>query len=123
MKRPLIRIAVILFVAFYGGTWAATAFWGVPAVHRDFKQLFIAMGERVDDGRVFTELDNDPHGRGEAWPDPPWYYIDAYSPCPFIVVADVGALYGPLAGYGGRYFRLWVFGITWELFDYNVWFS
>ena len=103
----------------YGLLWALTAILGPESVRGKFCADHATGFGWSTEGRVPSKcLDyvnvREPRTDGPtiSFPDSgPWHYIgSAWSPGPFLVVADFAYLDAPLGGAGGRVYVLWLFG-------------
>jgi len=69
----------------------------------------------------YRSLPYDPIREDLPSPEPPWEYISASAPFPFLVVVDWGVMQARLLGSGGREYYLWAFGFKIHLHTSWVW--
>ncbi|MCA8993810.1 MAG: hypothetical protein KDA88_17615, partial [Planctomycetaceae bacterium] len=90
--------------------WMATAHWGT-------RQVLAGLPS----SSTSQALSYDPYREDLPAPNPPWHYVHAFSPAPFLVVVDWGVMQAPLVGSGGRDYYVWLFGFKFQCGGATVW--
>lgn len=108
LTKRQVRVAAVIG-ALYGLFWLATCTFGVPQILAD-----------IPHGKV-RSLSYDPIREDRPAPEPPWEYVSAFSPAPFIVVIDWGIMQAWMLGSGGREYFFWFFGLQVHLRGVWIW--